>query len=421
MITLSALLVPFMVLLCWSVVMLSMQDKTESQKKLTTMLVIAAAYFYVDAFYLIPAASQSDYTALVFLDILSQFITMALPISVISFIMTFRMTKPNKLVAFVMYSPSLILGTAALMIYSLMGVNEAATFLEKMDEIGGGLPLGYDAPIYKLHEAICQKTYNIVLITEVMITLAVVIVNLTSHPLSNKSIVQFFKGKGKLSPFAAECLCLIVFLVICCIRIGLGRHFLMDASGLSALLSVILGAMGFLCAYIGAWFPDREFDLWDFRHPTTLRASASAKPSATAAPETGKTRTVAETTAKKAPVHPEKQVAPTLLEQFVTYMATKKPYLNPDLSITDVAFALRSNRTYISVLINENFEMNFRDYINEQRVEYSKQVMLKNPDEILEVIAEKCGFGSDSQFAKKFKDSEGISPKQWLAKQLSLK
>lgn len=422
MLTLSALLVPFMVFLCWSIVLLSMQDKSSPQKQLTIMLVIATAYFYVDTFYLIPEASKSDYIALVFLDILSQFITMALPISVISFILSFRMVKPNRTIAFLMYSPSLILGTAALMIYSLMGVRNAAAFLEAMDNLGGGLPLGYNAPIYQLHEAVCQKAYNVVLITEVMIALAVVITNLTRHPISNKSIVQFFKGKTKLSSFAAECAVLIGILVICCIRIGLGRHFLMATPGISALFSIFLGGLGFLCAYIGAWFPDREFDLWDFRHPTTLCASATARETAAASVDETKAKTSGtQTSAKKASSHPEKPAVPTLLEQFVTYMATKKPYLNPDLSITDVAFALRSNRTYISVLINENFEMNFREYINEQRIEYSKQVMLKNPDEILEVIAEKCGFGSDSQFAKKFKDSEGISPKQWLAKQLSLK
>lgn len=415
MITVSALLIPFMVFLFWTVVALCVEDKTMTQKKLTALLAISTIYFYIDAFYLLPNASAQDYKILIFLDIFSQFITVSLPTSIVAFVLSYRERDPKPTVLFLMYSPGIILGTAAIIIYSLMGTDTAAAFVEAMDN-AGEIPVSYNAPIFKIHEAVCQKTYNIILLTEVLIALAVVIVNLSRYPLRKGALNNFIDGKEKLPSFTAECILLVAILTICSIRIGLGRHYLLNTPGISSLLSIIVGVLGCLCAYIGISFPDREFDLWDFRHPMSLRASETGPISPDPVidvPAVNKVKAIGQSERMSAP--------PTLLEQFISYMAEKKPYLNPNLSISDVAHALRSNRTYISVLINENFEKNFRDYINALRIEHAKQIMLKNPDEILEVIAEKSGFGSDSQFAKKFKEVENISPKQWLAKQLSLK
>ena len=65
------------------------------------------------------------------------------------------------------------------------------------------------------------------------------------------------------------------------------------------------------------------------------------------------------------------------------------------------------------VLMNNHFGMSFRDYINSQRINTAKQLILNNPDEIPEQIAEQSGFVSDSQLIKKFKELEGISPREW--------
>lgn len=419
MLTISALLIPFMICLSWLVVMFAMQDKSVSQKRLTALLVVSTIYFYVDAFYLVPEGSHADYKALVFLDILSQFITTALPAAALLYIKSVQGVKAKSQVIGMLYLPGIFLGTAAIIIYSLMGLENAADYIAAMDAAGGN-PMGYDAPIYRMHETICIKAYNIIILTEVIITLAITIKDYIQREPKLDGLRAFITSKGKMHPIGGQCGLFLALMGVCALRIGLGRNYLVNTPGISALLSMLLGAIMFFIGYIGTWFSDREFDRWDFQHPTILRKSEAA-PSEVEKIK-AKTETATTQHLSKASVISRKEETkreqPTLLDQFQEYMETKKPYLNPELNISDVAMALRSNRTYISVLINENFDMSFRDYINKERIKYAKQIMLKNPDEILEVTAEKSGFSGDSQFAKKFKELEGTSPKVWLLKEL---
>lgn len=61
-----------------------------------------------------------------------------------------------------------------------------------------------------------------------------------------------------------------------------------------------------------------------------------------------------------------RQLARERLEQ---YVKQKKPYLNPELRITDLALDVRTNRTYLSNLINTEYGMNFSRWINRHRLE----------------------------------------------------
>ncbi len=56
------------------------------------------------------------------------------------------------------------------------------------------------------------------------------------------------------------------------------------------------------------------------------------------------------------------------VETFERYIRTKKPYLNPDLRITDLLEPLGTNRTYLSSFINSQYGMNFSRYINHLRL-----------------------------------------------------
>ena len=55
-------------------------------------------------------------------------------------------------------------------------------------------------------------------------------------------------------------------------------------------------------------------------------------------------------------------------KQFEQYLREKKPYLNPNLRVTDLAVGLNSNRSYISGFINKEYDMNFCRLINRCRL-----------------------------------------------------
>ncbi len=90
-------------------------------------------------------------------------------------------------------------------------------------------------------------------------------------------------------------------------------------------------------------------------------------------------------------------------------------YLNPRLTIGDLATALGTNRTYASNCLNSDMHTSFYEYVNGWRVEKAKQLLLTT-DFSLAVIAEKSGFNSLSSFRRYFTASCGTTPTAYRKK-----
>jgi AraC-like DNA-binding protein len=90
----------------------------------------------------------------------------------------------------------------------------------------------------------------------------------------------------------------------------------------------------------------------------------------------------------------------------------EKIFLNPDLKIWDVSARLGTNRTYLSNYINKKYSVNFSRYVNRFRVDEAKNLMSSPDNRIysLEVIGEKCGFGSYNNFIRVFREFENMTP-----------
>lgn len=87
-------------------------------------------------------------------------------------------------------------------------------------------------------------------------------------------------------------------------------------------------------------------------------------------------------------------------------------YKQADLKITKVSAVLKTNRTYVSNLINNEFSCTFNEFVNQYRLKEAKRLLVDETSKAysLDYIGEKCGFGSLSTFIRVFKDSEGITP-----------
>lgn len=93
----------------------------------------------------------------------------------------------------------------------------------------------------------------------------------------------------------------------------------------------------------------------------------------------------------------------------------QKLYLEPELSLSDLATKLKTNTSVLSAAINQNFGKNFNDFVNEYRVEEVKR-QLKDPTNAhlsLLGVALECGFNSKSTFNRAFKKFTGQSPKDF--------
>lgn len=97
--------------------------------------------------------------------------------------------------------------------------------------------------------------------------------------------------------------------------------------------------------------------------------------------------------------------------------SSDKPYLNPNLSLKEIAESLSVSYQQLSQTINEKTDQSFNDFINGYRVEEVKNLLTcqTNKNLTIEAIAEKAGFGSKSQFYSAFKQKTGLTPKAFLS------
>lgn len=75
-------------------------------------------------------------------------------------------------------------------------------------------------------------------------------------------------------------------------------------------------------------------------------------------------------------------------------------YVHPGLTITELSKELHTNRTYLSTYINTEYNMSFRNWITELRMEYAKRKIIQHPEKTIVEIAGISGFLSMSHFIK---------------------
>lgn len=98
-------------------------------------------------------------------------------------------------------------------------------------------------------------------------------------------------------------------------------------------------------------------------------------------------------------------------------MAEKKYYLNPDLTLEELAGNLDIPPRILSQVINEYFRNNFYDYINKLRIEESKRMIADASckKSILEILYD-AGFNSKATFNRVFKKETGLTPTEYRNK-----
>ena len=100
---------------------------------------------------------------------------------------------------------------------------------------------------------------------------------------------------------------------------------------------------------------------------------------------------------------------------FVNMVVSKELYLNKDLTLGDLANALKTNRTYMGKYLNTVCEQPFYDFINQLRIEQkSIPLMQEHPEYTLEYIAIESGFSSISTFRRAFYKFTGKTPSQYF-------
>ena len=136
--------------------------------------------------------------------------------------------------------------------------------------------------------------------------------------------------------------------------------------------------------------------------PGTALAAAATAPDATAA-------------AEAAPLPAE--LAPELRpwrDKLLHLMAGERPWLEPELTLTELAQRLRTHPALLSKVVNAGCGQNFNDFVNTYRVQEARRKLLdpRFAHYSLVGVALESGFNSKSTFNRVFKKLLGQAPSE---------
>ncbi len=112
----------------------------------------------------------------------------------------------------------------------------------------------------------------------------------------------------------------------------------------------------------------------------------------------------------------DKKTATAYAARLLEFTATQKPFLNPSISLRDLANQVEIHPNQLSWLLNETIGKKFNEFINQYRLEHFKE-LAKDPDNAhISIIglAYESGFNSKTVFNTFFKKEEGITPVEYL-------
>jgi len=102
-----------------------------------------------------------------------------------------------------------------------------------------------------------------------------------------------------------------------------------------------------------------------------------------------------------------------ILDKLLVAFEEEKIYLNSQLNIIQVVQRVGTNRSYISTIINRQYNQNFCSFVNGFRIEELQRVYAENPEYPNEILAERCGFGSVNSLKRSVYSKTGLSITEW--------
>lgn len=367
------------------------KQKTHSTRAMSNIVFMGALYLLADALYTMPA---SNYYVVIAADTMSQFIKLLCPPAIYILVRAFSGKRSIGIRFSFLYIPGVFFGVAAIVLYSIMGAS-AKAFMTEMD-LTGGHPLNYGYGAYRTYIFMCRYASGAVAIMEITALIAYCVRIMLKNGFKLFGAYSILKTKQN-SPLNTSLLLLILLLTLCLLKGLPGRQFLLNHQELACILSLIIAITIGAGIYAGSSFSENAVIIASLGNAQDSRI--------------GKEMSAISNSAGKRIVSGSRRAQ--INEEFNAFFFVGKAFLDPRISLESICEKLKINRTYLSVYLNNEYGMSFRDFVNKNRIDYAKEIMRRNPGSPLESIAKDCGFLSASQFNKKFKEIEGITPGAW--------
>lgn len=391
---------PFSVCVVWCLLVLIKSHKSRSDHFMAWVMALLAISFLCGSNHMSP---YPNYEHLVIYDIVMQFATLAVFPVICFYIRSLYEENRESLASYLLFLPAILLVTSNIVVTSLLGVKHCSYLLQAF-YTGIVVPDSLDV-LEGAYAVAIYRTYHMMFYISLSLSVIYVFSKLFAGKFKFKHIVSFLRGEK--SSFVANVLCLffVIFFILWGVCILFGNIFMNSLSIWSSLWALVTSILLFLVGYVAAIpaLPGGYMNMERMRHP--FSAMRQSRQEFLQGIDSGPVAGAATSGYDK------------IMDSFRQLMVTDKGFLNPSLTIDEISHQLGTNRTYVSKLVNIYYGMPFRDYLNKLRLDFAKQLMIDEPDSVIDYIAAKSGFQSSTQFIRKFRETEGVTPTVWRSSQ----
>lgn len=389
---------PFSVCAVWCLLILCKRHKTVSDRLIMWVMGLLAASFFCGSHHMDP---NPNYRLLAVYDIILNFSSLAVFPIICLYIRSCYEDKELTWVHYLSTLPSLVVLGFSISLTFMLGLTRSAALIEA---IHSGFFMR--SQLTQLENAYISLTYHfyyILFFISLSVSLVYIFARLFTGKFKFNHIIAFLRSEK--SSFIANVICLffVIFFILWGVSVLFSTVFHNSLVIWSYLWALFTSVLLFMVGYVTAVpsLPGGYINLDRLRHP--FSAMRQSTQDFLQGIDSGPMAGVSNSGYDK------------IMDAFKQHMEKELGFLNPSLTIEEIARVLNTNRTYVSKLVNLYYGMTFRDYVNLKRIEFAKQLMTDEPDASLDYISAKSGFQSSTQFIRKFREIEGLTPTIWKA------
>ena len=385
-----ALLCPGMLLLTWTLIMLTKKHNT-TQTLFTITLALCGIHILAEGIYITPNVKVSHIALINMVRQISAPIVLPIIALYVRALCGKRLMNWATVVWFVLIISQSV---AIILFMVLLGEQHANDFVQAL-RLNQGLTQ-FNGPIYSYYRLICVDWYNLLLFIQmVYITIAAIVLFRKSH-YKFRDIKEVWLGQSaRIMAIIAPVI--VALMAICIARRLLGEQYLISHPTVSAPLMLCMALIAHIASYTCHM---KRTDPSEIVNEDDEYIMLSA------------------TVRNTYPIEPGNHSYAQMCQRLDKLVDQDKIYLFASITLSFMAYKMNTSTAYLTWLIKQRYNMRFREFVNHHRIEYAKSILRDKPEATLEYIASQSGYLSTSAFSKNFQQKMGLPPRLWAMNQL---
>ena len=432
------LFLPVAACLFWMLLNIFAARRTSTFWNMQFLLLNLVLYFISDACYASPGTTPD---ILVYSSIIAQFSAPCVIPLLWLYFDRLRFRRPLRPAQLLWLAFPIILVTATSVLTVICGKENIALFMSDVYAEGPHASDPYKGTLYDAYYRWTAVYFRVVLVLELLVALVYFVIYVIKHNVRLKHLWAFHRKGEPIRILELQLFNLMIPALVMLGKMVLLRSFLLEHVWISVVLALVVTLTMFAFCFTSHMGEKEKITKVQAKHIMFFNYNPAIKgPIVEIMMEElleeaeqdallrfqekiGETLDMEKMTPREISAVKEQLFSSvagswddSLLSRFQTLMLNDQLFLKPSLSLADVAERLHTNKTYVSKLVNNAYNLGFPELLNTLRIDYAEQYLLNHRDAKQEEVARACGFLSASSFNNIFKKTTGVTPKMWLAR-----